>query len=250
MDDLFDLCECDNYDEECVVDGAFADDDNRMPLIGDVAPEFSASTTNGPINFPRDFVGKWIVLFSHPSDFTPVCTSEFIAFQREIEGFSKLNTQLVGLSVGALPSHLAWLDAIAKMPNGINITFPLIDDLSMNVARRYGMIHSQSSGSHTVRAVFIIDTSGIIRTILYYPASLGRNMDEIRRILTGLQTADAFGVSTPANWQVGDDVLVQTPTTTDAVRQHRGKNPWFITYRKLEKDVVYSKIGKSKSGKK
>ncbi|MBP3340345.1 MAG: peroxiredoxin [Alphaproteobacteria bacterium] len=231
-------------------DGEFSVNANRMPLIGDAAPEFSASTTNGPINFPRDFAGKWVVLFSHPSDFTPVCTSEFVAFQRDIEEFAKLNTQLVGLSVGALSSHLAWLDTIAKMPNGVNITFPLIDDLSMSVARQYGMIHPHSSSVHAVRAVFIIDTGGIIRAILYYPATLGRNMGEIRRILTGLQTADAFGVALPANWQVGDDVLALSPTTADAVRQHRSKTPWFITYSKLGKDVIYSKIGKSKSGKK
>lgn len=246
MDDLIDLYGC----ADDMSDGEFSVNANRMPLIGDAAPEFSASTTNGPINFPRDFAGKWVVLFSHPSDFTPVCTSEFVAFQRDIEEFAKLNTQLVGLSVGALSSHLAWLDTIAKMPNGVNITFPLIDDLSMSVARQYGMIHPHSSSVHAVRAVFIIDTGGIIRAILYYPATLGRNMSEIRRILTGLQTADAFGVALPANWQVGDDVLALSPTTADAVRQHRGKTPWFITYRKLGKDVIYSKIGKSKSGKK
>lgn len=246
MDDLIDLYGC----ADDMSDGEFSVNANRMPLIGDVAPEFSASTTNGPINFPRDFAGKWVVLFSHPSDFTPVCTSEFVAFQRDIEEFAKLNTQLVGLSVGALSSHLAWLDTIAKMPNGVNITFPLIDDLNMSVARQYGMIHPHSSSVHAVRAVFIIDTGGIIRAILYYPAILGRNMGEIRRILTGLQTADAFGVVLPANWQVGDDVLALAPTTADAVRQHRGKTPWFITYRKLGKDVIYSKIGKSKSGKK
>ena len=246
MDDLIDLYGC----ADDMSDGEFSVNANRMPLIGDVAPEFSASTTNGPINFPRDFAGKWVVLFSHPSDFTPVCTSEFVAFQRDIEEFAKLNTQLVGLSVGALSSHLAWLDAIAKMPNGVNITFPLIDDLSMSVARQYGMIHPHSSSVHAVRAVFIIDTGGIIRAILYYPATLGRNMGEIRRILTGLQTADAFGVALPANWQVGDDVLALAPTTADAVRQHRGKTPWFITYKKLGKDVIYSKIGKSKYGKK
>ena len=246
MDDLIDLYGC----ADDMSDGEFSVNANRMPLIGDVAPEFSASTTNGPINFPRDFAGKWVVLFSHPSDFTPVCTSEFVAFQRDIEEFAKLNTQLVGLSVGALSSHLAWLDTIAKMPNGVNITFPLIDDLNMSVARQYGMIHPHSSSVHAVRAVFIIDTGGIIRAILYYPAILGRNMGEIRRILTGLQTADAFGVALPANWQVGDDVLALSPTTADAVRQHRGKTPWFITYKKLGKDVIYSKIGKSKSGKK
>ena len=126
MHDLFDLCDCDEQTTE-----------TTMPLIGDAAPSFSASTTNGAIKFPGDYAGKWIVFFSHPSDFTPVCTSEFIAFQRDLAEFEKLNTQLVGLSVGALSSHLAWLDAISKMPDGIDITFPLIDDMGGKIAKMY-----------------------------------------------------------------------------------------------------------------
>lgn len=214
----------------------------KMPLIGDMAPEFVASTTNGPINFPVDFAGKWIVLFSHPSDFTPVCTSEFIAFQQDLDAFAELNTQLIGLSVGALSSHLAWFDAIAKMPGGEKINFPLIDDMDMRVAKLYGMIHPNMSGTAAVRAVFIIDTNGIIRAILYYPASLGRNITEIQRMVIGLQTADAFGVAIPANWMPGDKVLNPAPASASALWRHRGDAPWFLTYKNLPQDEIYEKI--------
>ncbi|MBR1954058.1 MAG: peroxiredoxin [Alphaproteobacteria bacterium] len=234
MHDLFDLCDCDEQTTE-----------TTMPLIGDAAPSFSASTTNGAIKFPGDYAGKWIVFFSHPSDFTPVCTSEFIAFQRDLAEFEKLNTQLVGLSVGALSSHLAWLDAISKMPDGIDITFPLIDDMGGKIAKMYGMIQPHASDTHAVRAVFVIDPAGIVRAILYYPAVLGRNIEEIRRMIVGLQTGDAFGVAVPANWIPGDDVLRPAPTTMRQMRKDK-HTPWFITYKKLDKDVIYSKIGKQK----
>lgn len=234
MHDLFDLCDCDEQTTE-----------TTMPLIGDAAPSFSASTTNGAIKFPGDYAGKWIVFFSHPSDFTPVCTSEFIAFQRASAEFEKLNTQLVGLSVGALSSHLAWLDAISKMPGGIDITFPLIDDMGGKIAKMYGMIQPHASDMHAVRAVFVIDPAGIVRAILYYPAVLGRNIEEIRRMIVGLQTGDAFGVAVPANWIPGDDVLRPAPTTIRQMRKDK-HTPWFITYKKLDKDVIYSKIGKQK----
>lgn len=238
MHDLFDLCDCDNQLAN-----------TTMPLIGDAAPKFNASTTNGPIQFPDDFAGKWVVFFSHPSDFTPVCTSEFIAFQRDLAEFEKLNTRLLGLSVGALSSHMAWLDAISKMPDGIDITFPLIDDMGGKIAKMYGMIQPHALDTHAVRAVFIIDPHGIIRAILYYPAVLGRNIDEIRRMIVGLQTGDAFGVAVPANWVAGDDVLRPAPTTVAQMRK-RKQNPWFMTYEKLDKDVIYSKIAKQKSDKK
>ena len=238
MHDLFDLCDC---DEQATV--------TTMPLIGDTAPSFSASTTNGAIKFPGDYAGKWIVFFSHPSDFTPVCTSEFIAFQRDLAEFEKLNTQLVGLSVGALSSHLAWLDAISKMPDGIDITFPLIDDMGGKIAKMYGMIQPHASDTHAVRAVFVIDPAGIVRAILYYPAVLGRNIEEIRRMIVGLQTGDAFGVAVPANWMPGDDVLRPAPTTMRQMRKDK-HTPWFITYKKLDKDVIYSKIGKQKTEQK
>lgn len=222
----------------------------RFPLIGDAAPEFTASTTNGPINFPRDFKGKWIVLFSHPSDFTPVCTSEFIAFQKNIAEFNKLNAQLVGLSVGALSSHLAWFDAIAKMDGGVNITFPLIDDMNMSIAQRYGMIQPNASNTAAVRAVFIIDTHGIVRTVLYYPAALGRNIMEIQRILIGLQTADAFKVAIPADWWPGDDVLRPAPNNAAALRRYSGGNAWFMSYMKLSEKAIYEKICNKSNSKK
>ena len=218
--------------------------DEKMPLIGDKAPEFHASTTSGEINFPEDFLGSWVVLFSHPSDFTPVCTTEFVAFQNTISDFEKMNVRLLGLSVGGLSSHLGWLDAIAKMPNGAEITFPVIDDLSMQIAKKYGMIHKKSADTHAVRAVFIIDTKSVIRAILYYPASLGRNMSEIWRMLVGLQTTDVFGVATPVNWMPGDDVLGAAPTTAVAMRNNKENNPWFMTYKKLDKAKIYEKICK------
>ena len=221
-----------------------------IPLIGDKAPKFTASTTNGPINFPDDFAGKWIVFFSHPSDFTPVCTSEFIEFQRQLAEFDELNTKLIGLSIGALSSHLAWFNAIDNLKNGINITFPLIDDITMRIAKMYGMLQPNASNTSAVRAVFIIDPAGIVQAILYYPAILGRNINEIKRMITGFQTANAFGVAIPANWGPGDDVLSPAPTNVTTMRQHDNKTPWFLTYKRLTADDIYSKIRKQKPGKK
>lgn len=225
-------------------------DFNSFPLIGDVAPEFRASTTNGPIHFPNDFAGKWIVFFSHPSDFTPVCTTEFVAFQHVIDSFNELNTQLIGLSVGALSSHLAWFDAIKKMPDGVKITFPLIDDINMNVAKLYGMVHPNASDTSTVRAVFIIDDAAVIRAILYYPSILGRNIIEIQRMVMGMQTAAAFNVAMPADWMPGDDVLEYAPTNVTQMWQHNNDNPWFITYKELKEDDIYRKICKQNNYKK
>jgi peroxiredoxin (alkyl hydroperoxide reductase subunit C) len=158
-----------------------------MPRIGDKAPEFKAITTQGEINFPKDYHGNWVILFSHPADFTPVCTSEFITFASMEEKFNKLNTKLLGLSVDGLYSHIAWLRTIQEkiefngMKN-IEVKFPLIEDITMDVSKKYGMIMPGQSDTKAVRAVFIIDPKGIIRTILYYPISTGRNFDEIYRI--------------------------------------------------------------------
>ena len=221
-----------------------------FPLIGEHAPEFYASTTNGKIHFPNDFAGHWIVLFSHPSDFTPVCTTEFMEFQKNMPEFEKLNTKLVGLSVGALSSHLAWFDAIERMPEHIKITFPLIDDLDMSIAKKYGMIQSGVSNTHAVRAVFIIDNHAIVRAILYYPPVLGRSIPEILRALTALKTADAFNVALGANWNVGDDVLIPAPQTAKDMRKSLGNHPWFIKYKKLSKKDVYEKIKKTTNCKK
>lgn len=234
MDQLLELCDTEICPKK----------EQSLPLIGDAAPEFTASTTNGKIKFPDDFAGKWVVFFSHPADFTPVCTTEFIEFQNNLKEFEKINTTPLGLSVGGLTSHLGWFDAISKMQNGTNITFPLIDDLNMNVAKLYGMIQAGASDTHAVRAVFIIDPNGIIRTVLYYPASLGRNMSEIWRILVALQTADAFGVATPANWTPGDEVLTPAPTSASELREHDKKTPWFMNYKKLDKKEIYERICK------
>jgi peroxiredoxin (alkyl hydroperoxide reductase subunit C) len=184
-----------------------------MPRIGDAAPEFTAVTTQGVINFPSDYKGKWKILFSHPADFTPVCTSEFMTFGKMAKEFEDLNCQLVGLSVDGLHSHIAWLRTIKekidwKGMKNIEIKFPLVVDITMNVANKYGMIQPGESNTSAVRAVFFIDPDNIIRTIMYYPLSLGRNFDEIKRVLIGLQTVDNFGVALPADWRPGDEVIV------------------------------------------
>jgi len=187
-----------------------------MPRIGDKAPEFKAVTTQGNINFPSDYSGKWIILFSHPADFTPVCTSEFMTFASMQNDFTALNTQLVGLSIDGLYSHIAWLRTIKekiefKGLKNVEVTFPLIEDISMNVANKYGMVQPGESSTKAVRAVFFIDPKGIIRAMIYYPLSLGRNFDELKRVIIALQTADAYSIATPANWQPGDDVIDNTP---------------------------------------
>ncbi len=184
-----------------------------MPRIGDPAPAFTATTTQGPINFPADYAGRWVILFSHPADFTPVCTTEFMTFASLQDKFAELNTDLVGLSVDGLFSHIAWLRTIKdrisfRGMEDVEVTFPLIEDITMNVARAYGMIMPGEDSTKAVRAVFVIDPSGTIRTIIYYPLSLGRNFDELLRLVTALQTADAFSVATPADWRPGDPVIV------------------------------------------
>jgi len=175
-----------------------------MPRIGDKAPEFKAVTTQGEINFPSDFKGSWVILFSHPADFTPVCTSEFMTFATMEEKFAKANCKLVGLSVDGLYSHIAWLRTIKekieyKGMKNVEVKFPLIEDITMEVAKKYGMIQPGESSTKAVRAVFFIDPKGIIRAIIYYPLSLGRNFDELYRALIAMQTADAFSVATPAD---------------------------------------------------
>lgn len=216
---------------------------NRMPLIGDNAPEFKAVTTQGEINFPSDYKGKWVILFSHPADFTPVCTTEFMTFASMMDDFDKLNVQLVGLSVDSLYAHIAWLRKIQELEwNGlknINVTFPLIEDIRMEVAKKYGMIQPNQSNTQAVRAVFIIDTKGIIRTILYYPLSTGRNFDEIKRIVIALQKADSDGVATPADWRPGDDVIIPTAGSCGTAKERMESKDdnmycldWFMCFKK------------------
>ena len=227
---------------------------SKHPLIGDSAPAFDAETTEGPIHFPKDYTGKWVILFSHPADFTPVCTTEFIAFSQLVDECHRLNTELIGLSVDSLSSHIAWLYAIEEQVrfrglSNVKITFPLIADLSQTIARRYGMIHPKVNENKTIRAVYFIDPDGIIRTILYYPVSTGRNFNEILRILYSLQTADAFGVVTPANWVPGEDVIQNPPETLKEAEKTGAKTRsetkvWFLKLEKLSRDKINQKINK------
>ncbi|MBR3375898.1 MAG: peroxiredoxin [Firmicutes bacterium] len=189
-----------------------------MPMIGDPAPEFRAITTMGKVDFPADYKGSWVVLFSHPADFTPVCTTEFISFSKMAEEFAELNTKLLDLSIDSLHSHLAWSRSIESIDldgNGpFKVKFPIIADISMAVAKKYGMLQTVAK-TQTIRAVFIIDPEGIIRTILYYPMSTGRNLPEIKRIILALQKHDEDNVSTPANWHPGDRVVMGAPLTLE-----------------------------------
>ena len=218
----------------------------RMPLIGDVAPAFEAITTQGVIKFPEDYKGKWTILFSHPADFTPVCTTEFMTFASMIDEFKALNTELIGLSVDSLYAHIAWLRKIQELEwNGlknINVTFPLIEDIKMEVASKYGMIQPNSSTTQAVRAVFIIDPNSKIRAVLYYPLSPGRNFSEIKRLIIALQKADSDGVATPADWKEGDDVIVPTAGSCGTAKERMESNDegmycldWFMCFKREKK---------------
>lgn len=225
-----------------------------MPRIGDKAPEFKAVTTQGNINFPEDYKGSWVILFSHPADFTPVCTSEFMTFASMEKQFNEANTKLVGLSIDGLYSHIAWLRAIHekieyKGMKNIEVKFPLIEDISMEVASKYGMVMPGESNTKAVRAVFIIDPKGIIRTIIYYPLSMGRNFDELYRAVIALQAADEFEIATPADWRPGDDVIVPTAGSCGVAKERMegAKDDmtcydWFFCTKKLDKDTVLNKI--------
>lgn len=214
-----------------------------MPLIGDKAPSFKAVTTNGEIDFPKDYKGKWVVLFSHPVDFTPVCTTEFMTFAKMADEFKELNTELVGLSVDSLFAHIAWLRKIEELEwkdmKNLQVKFPLIEDIKMEVSNKYGMIQPEQSETQAVRAVFIIDPKGIIRTILYYPQFTGRNFDEIKRIILALQKTDKDSCATPADWRPGDDVIVPPAQTVEKAEERvkDGKDgdyclDWFMCFKK------------------
>jgi peroxiredoxin 2/4 len=230
----------------------FNEIENRttMPRIGDPAPSFKAITTQGNVHFPNDYQGKWIILFSHPADFTPVCTSEFMTFAKMEPEFAQLNTQLVGLSVDGLYSHIAWLRTIREKIEfrgwkDVEVKFPLIEDITMEVAKMYGMIQPGESSTKAVRAVFFIDPKGIIRAVIYYPLSLGRNFKELKRVLIGLQTADKHAVALPANWIPGEDVIIP-PANSCGVASERmaGKDEnvyckdWFFCMKPLPKDEL------------
>ncbi len=215
-------------DEEC----------SRMPLLGDKVTSFEAQTTKGPVKFPEDYAGKWVVLFSHPADFTPVCTTEFFAFQKRYPEFRALGCELIGLSIDQVFSHIKWMEWI-KENLKVDIEFPVIADDRGKIAESLGMIHP-GKGNNTVRAVYIIDPSGVVRLILYYPQEVGRNMDEILRAVKALQTSDKNKCSMPANWPdnelIKGNVIVPPPKDMKGANERKGQYTcydWWFCHRKL-----------------
>lgn len=213
------------------------EDEEGMPLIGDELPEFEAQTTHGKMKIPEAFAGRWFVLFSHPADFTPVCTTEFIAFQNKIAEFEELDCGLIGLSIDQIYAHIKWLEWI-QQKLGVEITFPVIAD-NGDIAEMLGLIHP-GKGSSTVRAVFIVDPKAKIRAILFYPQELGRNMSEIVRMVRALQTADREKVAMPADWPnnslVKDHVIIPPPTDIKTAAERMSKYEcydWWLCHKKL-----------------
>jgi len=216
---------------------------STFPLIGDKFPEIETVTTYGKIKLPEYFKGKWFVLFSHPADFTPVCTTEFVAFAKRYEDFKKLNTELIGLSVDSSWSHIKWIEWIKDNLN-VEIPFPIIADPRGLVAEKIGLLHT-ASATHTVRAVFVVDPNSVIRVILYYPAELGRNMDEILRIVKGLQISDKYKVALPANWPnneiIGERVIIPPATTVQQAKERLEKYEcfdWWLCHKEIPKEEV------------
>jgi peroxiredoxin (alkyl hydroperoxide reductase subunit C) len=222
----------------------------HIPLIGEEAPAFKAETTQGPINFPSDYKGKWVILFSHPADFTPVCTTEFMTFATMAPEFKALNCDLVGLSIDSTYSHIAWLRTIKekikyKGMENVEVNFPLIADVRMDVAKLYGMVQPSADNTKAVRAVFFIDPNAKVRALIYYPLSNGRNFQEIKRLLIAMQTSDANKIATPADWQPGDDVIVPPPGSCGSAKERVEKAgtdyyclDWFICFKKLAKELT------------
>ncbi len=208
-----------------------------LPRIMDKAPDFEAVTTHGPIKLSEWAKDSWVVFFSHPADFTPVCTTEFMSFSDLWPEFQKRGVKLIGLSVDGIQSHIAWTRNIAEK-QGKKVPFPVIADLNKDVASKYGMVHQNQSSTVTVRAVFVIDPKMTIRALIYYPLSLGRNMQEILRVIDALQTADKHSIATPANWKPGDKVIIPAPAT-DALADERVKDKtlevidWYLSKKQI-----------------
>lgn len=206
-----------------------------MPRINEPAPAFKARTTHGERSLD-DYRGKWLVLFSHPADFTPVCTTEFMGFAKAADRFQALNCELLGLSIDSVHSHIAWMRSIEEK-FGVEIPFPIIDDLSMNVSKAFGMIHPGASDTSAVRATFLIDPDGIVRAMVYYPMSNGRSVEEFIRLLTALQTSDANKVATPENWRPGEPVIVPPPATAEAAKARANEGydytDWYFSKKTL-----------------
>jgi len=223
-----------------------------MPRIGNQAPECTAKTRQGTVNFPKDYEEKWVIFFSHPANFTPVCTSEFMTFANMESQFNEANGGLLGLSIDGLHSHIAWLRTIKKIEfkgmKNVEVNFPLIEDISMNVSNFYGMIQPGESTTQVVRAVFFIDPKGTSRTIIYYPLSIGRNFQELYKVLIALQTADAFQVACPADWYPGDDIIVSTAGSCCVAKDRMEDTEnidckdWFFCTKKLNKDLAFKTI--------
>ena len=221
---------------------------SRMPFIGEAAPSFTAETTMGTVKFPEDYKGKWVIFFSHPADFTPVCTTEFMTFATMQEEFRSLNAELLGLSIDSTYSHIAWLRTIKekisyKGMKDVEVLFPVISDLTMEVSRKFGMLQPQESNTQAVRAVFVIDPEAKVRAILYYPLSNGRNMDEVKRMVVAMQLSDKHNVATPANWTPGDDVIIPPPGSCGTAKERvdeAGSDyeclDWFICLKKCPRD--------------
>jgi len=218
-------------------------EEGRIPLLGEKFPEIEVKTTHGVFKLPDHYKGKWFILFSHPADFTPVCTTEFVAFQKRYDEFRKLNAELIGLSIDQVFSHIKWIEWIEEKL-GVKIEFPVIADDIGRVAGKLGLIHP-NKGTNTVRAVFIVDPHGFIRLILYYPQEIGRNIDEILRALKALQTSDKYEVATPANWPnnelIGDKVIVRPASDVETAKQRlelaKAKEiecyDWWLCYKKV-----------------
>ncbi|WP_054949345.1 peroxiredoxin [Numidum massiliense] len=207
-----------------------------MPRIGDAAPLFQAKSTHGDL-YLSDYRGEWVLLFSHPADFTPVCTTEFIALAKRYDDFKQRNVQLIGLSIDSLSAHLAWVRNIEEKM-GVTIPFPVIADLTGEVAQQYGMIHAQASDTATVRCVFLIDDRQTVRAVIYYPLNVGRNVDELLRLIDALQTVDAYSVATPANWHPGDKIVEPAPLTVAALNERLATcdlegSDWYLQRRQL-----------------
>jgi len=213
----------------------------NMPLLGDDFPELKVQTTQGPMNIPGDFKGKWFVLFSHPADFTPVCTTEFVAFQNRYDEFKKVGCELIGMSIDQVFSHIKWIDWI-KDNLDVDIKFPIIAG-NDTIAMKLGMLHP-GKGTNTVRAVFIIDPKGKTRVVLYYPQEIGRNFDEILRAVKALQIVDKEGVATPADWPnnelIGDDVIMPPASNVKAANERKNKSKdykcydWWFCHKKVK----------------
>jgi peroxiredoxin (alkyl hydroperoxide reductase subunit C) len=212
---------------------------NRMPLLGEKFPEVNVQTTHGAMNLPGDYKGKWFVLFSHPADFTPVCTTEFVAFAQKADEFKKMGVELIGLSVDQVFSHIKWVDWIKDNLN-VEIPFPVIADSAEGVSKALGMIHPGKSNSNTVRAVFVVDPEGKLRLMIYYPQEIGRNVDEVIRAVKALQTSDANAVATPENWPdnklIGNHVIVPPASDVNTANERKNKEncfDWWFCHKEL-----------------